>query len=84
MTVKKLKILVGSCHTNLSKDLMIHHVCQHYCTKGDKKMRISAEIISSVDDNLDFLQKISIGNETWCFLYNLHSNYMKCKSQVHH
>jgi hypothetical protein len=33
-------------------------------------MSISADLINAADNDLDFLQKITTGDRTWCFLYD--------------
>jgi hypothetical protein len=65
-----------TCHNILSDDLNMSRVTQHsvQCVltqdQRDDRMSICSDLISSDDKDGMFLNRITTGDETYCFLYN--------------
>jgi hypothetical protein len=66
----------GVSHKILSDDLNMPHITQHSVPhvvtqdKCDDHMSICGDLIDSADKDGTFLNQITTGDETWCFLYD--------------
>jgi hypothetical protein len=68
---EEIGIVAGSCHTILSKDLKMYHICQHivlmltqeHC---DDSIRTIGKLINTVDSLLLYLEEHSLCTMTVC------------------
>ena len=70
------RISHGTCHSILSDDLNMSRVTQQSVRsvltqdQRDDRINICRDLIDSADKNWALLNRITTGDETWCFLYD--------------
>ncbi|UYV69995.1 hypothetical protein LAZ67_7001419 [Cordylochernes scorpioides] len=81
-----LNISIGSCHSIFINDLGMRRVAAKFlpkllnCDQKQHRMNIAKEMLDSVRDDLNFLQRVITGNEAWFYGYDVETKVISMEA----
>ncbi|UYV70805.1 hypothetical protein LAZ67_8000693, partial [Cordylochernes scorpioides] len=85
-----LNISIGSCHSIFINDLGMRRVATKFvpkllnCDQKQHRMNIANEMLDSVRDDPNFLQRIITGDEAWVYGYDVETKAQLSQSKLPH
>ncbi|UYV61153.1 PGBD5 [Cordylochernes scorpioides] len=85
-----LNISIGSCHSNFINDLGMRPVAAKFvpkllnCDQKQHRMNIANEMLDSVRDDLNLLQRVITGDEAWVYGYDVETKAQSSQWKLPH